>query len=184
MREDGKTATVWFNGPSVRQFLDIPRQPLEIGCNFIEQHRNVDHVCAYDGPVIKALNDRLTDGVQYWTRRNFVSDRWQQVSAPIDHGEWRHHTGFCSGTLALALAVSLGSKTITLMGLDWLDTNESIYDSKYEWRKRQPTKHSNHKLNFLRTVSEIVHLQVIHSNPRQFGDRIEWIDPKCFLQSI
>ena len=39
MREDGKTATVWFNGPSARDLYHVKRQPLEIGCNFIEQHR-------------------------------------------------------------------------------------------------------------------------------------------------
>lgn len=183
---DGKeTATVWFNGPSVRQFLDMPRQPMEIGCNFIEQHRSVDHVCAYDRPVIERLTKRgLTDHVSYWTRTLHRRDPWKTVESKITYGEWRHHTGFCSGTLALALALQLGCERINLLGLDWQATNQSIFDKQYEWRAFPPTKHNRQKLNFLRHISEITQLRVIHETPRAFGDRITWLEPDKFLQSI
>jgi len=91
--------------------------------------------------------------------------------------------GFCSGTLALALAVQLGCQKITLLGLDWLETNQSIYDADYEWRANQPTKHSTHKIRFLTHISEITQLSVIHDRPREFGERITWINPLDFLTS-
>lgn len=183
---DGKeTATVFFNGPSVGQLLDIPRQPLEIGCNFIEQHRQVDHVCAYDRPVIDRLTaGGLTPDVGYWTRRQHQRDPWRTVESQITYGTWRHHTGFCSGTLALALAVQLGVKRIVLLGLDWQETNASIFDHRYEWRANQPIKHNRQKQDFLRHISEITQLDVVHDRPREFSDRISWIPTSDFLLSI
>lgn len=185
MQTDGKTATVFFNGPSVRQFLDIPRQSLEIGCNFIEQHRAVDHVCAYDRPVIESLTRRgLTQGVGYWTRTQHQRAPWRTVGAHTTSGTWRHHTGFCSGTLALALAVQLRVERIVLLGLDWQETNASIFDHRYEWRANQPIKHNRHKQDFLQHISEMTQLDVVHDRPRGFGDRIQWIRSDDFLRSI
>jgi hypothetical protein len=185
MRHGKETAVVWFNGPSVRQFLDIPRQPLEIGCNFIEQHRAVDHVCAYDRPVIQRLDSEgLNPNVTYWTRRNYQNQSWNTVASNVSHGEWRHHTGFCSGTLALTLAIQFGCRKINLLGLDWQRTNHSIYDEQYPWRSFPPTKHNTHKLRFLRHVSEITQLNVIHDQPRDFGFPLLWTSAKEFMDTI
>jgi len=127
-----ETAVVWFNGPSASDLHHIARQPLEIGCNFIEQHRAVDHVCAYDQDVISRLP--ATTGVSYWTRRNMVTQRFRLVPSEVKYS--------CSGTMAVRLARHLGARRIYVIGCDWEHTNASIYDSEYSWREHQPRKYT------------------------------------------
>ena len=185
MSDGNKKGVVWFNGPSAVDLHHIKTQPLEIGCNFIESRRKVNHVCAYDGPTIKALNEKkLTTGVKYWTRKPFQNEPWNLVESKLSNGEFKHHTGFCSGTLALSLAIQLGCTEILLLGLDWKETNRSIFDDDYVWRKNHPEKHNLHKLNFLRKISEVADLTVVHKRPKNFGNRIKWINPADFLDSI
>lgn len=181
MQTDGKTATVWFNGPSVRQFLDIPRQPLEIGCNFIEQHRSVDHVCAYDRPVIDRLTKRgLDQRVRYWTRRHYTTEHFKLV--PIDDFGFRHGAGFDSGTLALSLALTLGCTEITLLGFDWHLTNDSIYDHRYTWRNGQrPVKFTLAKKNFIEDLGREMRINIVHDKVREKYKNVNWIAPGDFM---
>jgi len=170
---------VFFNGPSVRQFLNMPRQRLEIGCNFIEQHRAVHHVCAYDQQVIQRLNRQLNPNVQYWTRRSFSDGTWRLVPAEMRVGEFRHHVGFCSGTLALALAHHMGCDHVYLLGCDWQVTNASVFDDRYHWRQHQPNKTSRHKLKFLHTLGDLMRITVVHDEPRELAG-VEWMTVNDF----
>ena len=171
---------VWWNGPSRTQFDHIPRQQLEVGCNFIAKHRTVDHVCAYDRQVIDLIQPQ--PNTQYWTRRNYAQGVWQLTPAPLRLATWKNQAGFCSGTLALAVALNHGAEHIHIIGMDWQETNASVYDKEYTWRGYTPTKHSNDKLKFLRHVSEQVQVTIVHDRPRSFGDKITWVSGKEFLK--
>jgi hypothetical protein len=176
-----ETAVVFFNGPSVRQFLDIPRQPLEIGCNFIEQHRPVDHVCAYDRQVIDRLTKRgLNDQVCYWTRRHYTTEHFKLV--PIDDFGFRHRAGFDSGTMALSLALTLGCAEINILGFDWHLTNDSIYDPNYTWRNgHRPIKFTLAKKNFIEDLAQEIRINIVHDTVRERYRNVNWIAPGDFM---
>jgi hypothetical protein len=167
-----ETAVVWFNGPSVRQFLDIPRQPLEIGCNFIEQHRDVDHVCAYDRQCIERIAQR--SGVQYWTRQAMRSGSWPAPEST--------YQPFDSGTLAVVVAHQLRVKQINIMGCDWQHTNESVFDGAYTWRNYQPKKASLPKQKLLERIHLSVPITIVTDRPWRMA--VNFQSPKDYLGSI
>lgn len=137
---------IWFNGPSARRFLDMPAQTLEIGCNFIERHRQVHHVCAYDRECIQRLP--ITEGVGYWTRPAMITPQFQLVPNDVKYS--------CSGTMAIRLACHLGARSIYVIGCDWQHTNDSIYDSSYSWRSGKPRKYTlARRETLVRTAQEI-----------------------------
>ena len=176
------TATVFWNGPSVKQFYHIPPQPLEIGCNFILDHRLVHHVCAYDMPTINSLGDRTHVDVKYWTRRMYASGVWQIFKSTVNHERHRNINGYCSGTMALVLALQLGATAIDLLGCDWTITNNSIYDEKYTWRAFPPTKHNKEKFKLFEMLSDIVPITVVHAQPREIlGNHVHWCKPEDYL---
>jgi len=183
---DGKeTAVVWFNGPSARDLHHIPRQQLEIGCNFIEQHRVVDHVCCYDLPVMRELTQRgANEGVSYWTRRRFGTKMFQTFDSGIRYRQFQNVNGFCSGTLALALAHHLGVRSVFLLGMDWQITNESLYDDRYTWRAFQPNKTSRSKWDFLEVASRVMEITVVHDQPREFAGDLGWMDVAAFRDGV
>ena len=176
------TATVFFNGPSVKQFYNIPPQPLEIGCNFILDHRKVHHVCCYDQPAMQILAKTPVEGVKYWTRRIFGGPFWNHFKSEIHHKRYRNISGYCSGTLALVLAIHLGAKQIYLLGCDWSLTNDSVYDKKYKWRKFKPNKTSKDKFALLEMISELAELTIVHTNKRELGPKVKWITPAEFME--
>ena len=176
------SAIVWFNGPSVKQFYNIPPHPLEVGCNFILDHRKVHHVCCYDQPAMKILEKAPLKDVKYWTRRNFKTALWDTFNSGITYKRYRNIMGFCSGTLALTLAVHLGAKKIYLLGCDWSLTNASVYDKQYTWRRHQPNKTSKDKFQLLEVVSEIVELVIVHNNKRELGPKVKWLSPAEFME--
>lgn len=170
----GKKAIVWWNGPSVRQFLDIPNQPLEIGCNFIEQHRDVQHVCAFDQQCVDLIEPQ--PGVRYWTRRRCENE---QFLAP-DTDQAYHD----SGTLALRVAERLAD-TIVVVGCDWGESNGSIYDSEYTWRDHQPGKQTKDKLKIIHSIAQQRELIFVHERHKPyFGAEVKWMGPKRFLELI
>ncbi len=164
---------VWFNGPSVRQFLDIPRQPLEIGCNFIEQHRSVDHVCAYDRQCVALIEPQ--EGVQYWTRRACERDHFRYHRSDINY--------YDSGTLALNVAMNLIRTPVYVLGCDWGESNGSIYDEQYTWRDHQPGKQTNAKMKLIEQINRRVQLIFVHERSKgYFGNDVAWMTPERFLQ--
>lgn len=175
-------ATVWWNGPSVKQFYKIKAQPLEIGCNFILDNRKVHHVCVYDQPTIKAIGENTHKDVQYWTRRLYVSGAWQTFKSDISHKKLRNMNGYCSGTMALVLALQLGATEIDLLGCDWTLTNNSVYDKQYTWRAFPPTKHNREKFKLFGYLSEMVKLTVVHDTPRELlGKHVHYCKPADYL---
>ena len=166
---------VWFNGPSARAFHHIPAQSLEIGCNFILNHRYVHHVCAYDQQCVDRIP--LKDGVQYWTRRRCQNTQFNLVDSTIPY--------YDSGTLALVLANTLTAEPIYLLGCDWGQTNASVYDKLYVWRQHQPVKTTNEKFKVLRQVAQQQELYIVHeTHQTEFGADIKWLGPKQFLAML
>ena len=176
------TATVFFNGPSVQRFYHIRPQPMEIGCNFILDHRPVHHVCAYDQPTINSIGADTLPGVRYWTRRTYAAGAWRTFQSTITHKRHHHVMGYCSGTMAMVLALQLGATAITLLGCDWTITNNSIYDNKYTWRAFPPTKHNKEKFKLFAMLSELVPVTVVHDTPREIlGEHVIWKSSKDYL---
>jgi len=175
-------ATVWWNGPSVKQFYNIPPQPLEIGCNFISNNRTVHHVCAYDQPTIRAIGKNHSKDVEYWTRRMYTQGPWKTFTSTVSYEKQRNINGYCSGTMALILAVQLGATEIDLLGCDWTITNNSMYDKQYTWRKFPPTKHNREKFKLFDTLAQLVPITVVHDQPRDIlGTHVKWLTPKDYL---
>lgn len=167
-----ETAIVWFNGPSVRQFLDIPRQPLEIGCNFIEQHREVDHVCAFDQQCVDLIEPQ--PDVNYWTRRRCENAHFRTPDTKQAY--------YDSGTLALRIAEQVADR-ICVLGCDWGESNGSIYDARYKWRDHQPGKQTKEKLKIIHCIAQERDLVFVHERHKSyFGAEVKWIGPKRFLE--
>tara|TARA_S200002703_G_scaffold84090_1_gene72481 strand:+ start:8018 stop:8542 length:525 start_codon:yes stop_codon:yes gene_type:complete len=115
---------IWFNGPSRDKFINrLPRQPMEIGCNYIESVRPVDHVCAFD---IKVANDiKLRANTQYHTRPQATIPGWNIIhDTRTDGGN--------SGVLACLVASQLPSEPIYIIGCDWGITDTSSDDHIYQ----------------------------------------------------
>jgi len=168
----GKKAIVWFNGPSARQLWDMDPCHVEIGCNFIEQHRDVDHVCAYDRPCIEKIQQ--SPGVQYWTRHALRSDTW-----PAPESRFQP---FDSGTLAVVVAHQLRVESMYIIGCDWQHTNESVFDRAYTWRNYQPKKASLPKQKLLERINLSVPITVVTDRPWRM--EVDFIRPKEFLRDI
>ena len=78
---------VWWNGPSVKQFYNIPPQECEIGCNFILDHRKVHHVCCYDKPTMDII-DKKGKGcksVKYYPMSTGTRTQADPFNGIIDH---------------------------------------------------------------------------------------------------
>ena len=176
------SAIVWFNGPSVKQFYNISPHPLEIGCNFILDNRKVHHVCCYDQQVMKLLQKAPLKDVKYWTRRLFKTLLWNTFNSGVTYKHYKNITGFCSGTLALALAVHLGAKKIYLLGCDWSLTNNSVYDKQYVWRRFPPNKTSKDKFQLIELISDLTELVIVHNTKRELGPNVKWITPEEFAE--
>ena len=89
---------IWFNGPSQSKLADtLPRQPIELGCNYIETIRPVDAVCAFDIEVVKQL--KINPNTRYYTRADARIDGWRLVDNHIV-------SGANSGILACWVAVN------------------------------------------------------------------------------
>ena len=166
---------IWYNGPSARPFHHIPAQSMEIGCNFIERDRSVHHVCAFDQQTIERMSPR--SATQYWTRRRFARDRWQLVDSKLPY--------YCSGTMAIALAITLTREPIYVLGCDWGITNQSLYDTAYTWRQHQPMKMTQEKLQLMQRFCERHTITFVHTEKRdRFGAVARWIGPREFLSLV
>ncbi len=169
----GKKALCWFNGPSARQFWDIDPFPIEIGCNFIEQHRAVHHVCAYDQDVIQRTVPR--DQVRYWTRKNMATDLYHVVPSEVSYS--------CSGTMAVRLAVHLGAQHVYVIGCDWEHTDSSVFDGQYTWRSHAPKKFTNARRKTLESTCQEVSLTVVGDRRVPYAG-VDTIKPGDFLRLI
>ena len=192
------SAIVWWNGPSVKQFYNISPHPLEIGCNFILNHRKVHHVCCYDKPTMNIIDkEGQVKDVTYWTRKIFGSKGWNVIKHVDPHfkqiKDMHLHAkrlkqllslpNHCSGTLALVVAYMFGIEQCILLGCDWTITNASVYDEQYKWRGHQPIKHSAEKIALITKLSGLMELTIVHTNhKRPFGPQVKWITPAEFME--
>jgi hypothetical protein len=137
---------IWFNGPSMRDWLHVPRQGIEIGCNYIRRDRPVDHVVCYDWQMLTRIEPE--SGVTRWCRDGFASQYkgWSEIHLP------QHCLPEQSGTLAVTLAVDyLKSEKIIIVGCDWGLSTQSAYD--YGIGRRSVIKHTNHQSRVLERLS-------------------------------
>ena len=127
---------VWFNGPSSLDLhKSIPPQTQEIGCNYIRQHRPVNHVVVFD--TVLRPNINIDPGVTYYGCNGHKQlPHWQEVLyTTLD----QPHN---SGLLAVRLAMKLLFETIYILGCDWGSSNQSIFDNRYN-KSQQIDKMSN-----------------------------------------
>ncbi len=110
---------VWFNGPSQKELLSIPKQPVEIGCNYIRQVRDVNHVVCYDAEVVNNID--IEDDVTYHTRVDWATPPiWKSIVNP-------YGTGINSGLLAVILAQKMTKEKIYIIGCDWGIQKHSVF---------------------------------------------------------
>ena len=145
---------IWFNHPDVKPLAkQLPRQPVEIGCNFFYWIRPVHHICAYD----HVMRDRITEDTKdtknffftFWTRNGHRTKQFDEVVTPLRLAPQD------SGTLAVYLAIRyLKAKQVTIVGCGWHkpDTS-SLFDAHYTHRK-DASKVSNPKIKLLRTYQD------------------------------
>ena len=167
---------VWFNGPSTRQFLKIPKQKIEIGCNFIQHHRQVDHVCAYDKQCVAKIPNKKD--TKFWTRAFCVNPSYPHFlhfQSSIRYLD--------SGTMAMCVAANHCDGPVYVLGCDWAESDASIYDKLYTWRDWKPGKQSKDKLNVISAVAKEKTFIFVHERPKDyFGNDIQWIKPQEFSE--
>lgn len=149
---------VWFNGPtSLDLHNKIPPQPQEIGCNYILQHRAVNHVVAMD----RALRPSITiqPNVQYYGCNGHKQlPHWQEVLyTTLDQPQ-------NSGLLAVRLAMNLKFKPIYVLGCDWGANDQSIFDAKYG-NQRRISKMTNPGRKLLERWGREHDIVLVGSNP-------------------
>ncbi len=155
---------IWFNGPSMKKWLHVPKQEIEIGCNYILRDRPVDHVVCYDWQMLN--NIKPTDGVTRWCRDGFAQQYkgWKEIPLP------QHRKPEQSGTLAVTLAVDhLKPEHIIIIGCDWGLSTQSVYD--YGIGRRSVIKHTNHQSRVLERLSEQhrCDIHLLGDEPRDVG---------------
>lgn len=133
---------IWFNGPSRDKLVKtLPRQTLEIGCNFIERVRPVDVVCAFDPEVTAAIPEQA--GRLYYTRPEASGHHWNII-------RHRDVQGTNSGILACWVATQYPRERIYIIGCDWGLSDNSTDDHIY--KKGPARKYTN---NIRRTMERM-----------------------------
>lgn len=162
---------VWFNGPSQKELLFIPQQPVEIGCNYITQVRRVDHVVCYDAEVIN--NIEIEQGIKYHTRSFWAQPPvWNEIEN--DYG-----CGINSGLLAIILAKQLTKDNIYVIGCDWGLEKSSVF--KYA-HKTNGRKYSNAMSDVLKELNKTNQIKIV--NDRIPDVQVPVISKFEFLQTI
>lgn len=146
------TMIVWFNGHSQRQFLDLPKRGLEIGCNYIRRVRPVDFVVAYDPDVINKIQKE--DNVVYYTRPHYATaGEWNRIGDD-------NIQGLNSGCLAVLLATKLSKKTIYIIGCDWGINLKTVFD----YGKGEQRKYNNQQKKFLKQLAQDNEIVVVNDD--------------------
>ena len=151
---------IWFNSPAIKDLVrKVPKQPNEIGCNFIFTERSVDHCCVFDARTRDQIdqefkapnppNQPKTPNCRFWTRNGLRNERFTEVITP------NRLAPQDSGTLAVALAIFyLKAKSIEIIGCGWhKNDTASLFDGHYTHNKRFE-KGSNTKIQLLRTYQQ------------------------------
>jgi|TARA_R110000824_G_scaffold43061_3_gene126093 hypothetical protein len=164
---------VWLNGASRKGLEDkFPLQDIEIGCNYIRRDRKVNHVIAFDQPIVKALSQNLEEGVKYYTR-----SEWGKPGQWITVKQWKTVDPMNSGMMALLLATRLSKEDIYILGMDWGLSDISVYD--YGKNKESIIKYTNGCKRQVKTLSETHKIIAVHNGLPDID--IPIIDKQTFL---
>jgi len=137
---------IWFNGPSRDNLIKtVPKQKLEIGCNYIEQMRAVDVVCAFDIDVVHQIKPQ--PGRLYYTREQGQHPGWITARDLIIGGG-------NSGVIAcwVAKKMVIPNEKIYIIGCDWGLSDNSSDDHIYN--KGTTRKYTN---NIKKTIERLLH---------------------------
>lgn len=143
---------VWFNGPSRNELINaLPRQNLEIGCNYITADRAVDYVCVYDRVIKEKL--KILPNTEYRTiARNAHLPHWKPVVNSEDATN--------SGMLAVLLATQISQEPIYILGCDWGLNEQTVYD----YGKGRQRKYNNHCRKYLQHLSKSHDISIVHNH--------------------
>ena len=140
---------IWFNGPSRDKLINrLPRQPLEIGCNYIQDVRDVDVVCAFDYKVVEDI--KILPHIRYYTRPDAFNANWNKIDHP-------YTSGGNSGLLACVVASEMPKESIYIIGCDWGLTDNSSDDHIYQ--KGPMRKYTN---NIKKSIAVILKNNDVH----------------------
>jgi hypothetical protein len=146
-------ALVWFNGPSARNFINLPRQEIEIGCNHFADLRLVDHICCLDERMKSTITRR--ESIKYWCKNGYRSAGWDEVTYVMSEQPEN------SGMLAIKLAINLGCTNIRIVGCDWGLDNSSMFETLYD-NPKPGKKYNNESKRVLREWSKHRDIKFIH----------------------
>lgn len=143
---------VWFNGPSRNDLINaLPRQKLEIGCNYISDDRKIDYVCVYDRVIKEKL--KILPNIKYRTiARNAHLPHWQPVPNSED--------AINSGMLAVLLATQISQEPIYIIGCDWGLNEDTVYD----YGRGRMRKYNNHCKKYLDRLSLSHNISIVHND--------------------
>ena len=96
---------------------------MEIGCNYIQEVRDVDHVCAFDIKVVEDI--KIKPNTQYHTRPEGQFPGWKIIDNAFT-------SGGNSGLIACCLASMIATDKIYIIGCDWGITDNSSDDHIYQ----------------------------------------------------
>lgn len=96
---------------------------MEIGCNYIQEVRDVDHVCAFDIKVVEDI--KIKSNTQYHTRPEGQFPGWKIIDNAFT-------SGGNSGLIACCLASMIATDKIYIIGCDWGITDNSSDDHIYQ----------------------------------------------------
>ena len=96
---------------------------MEIGCNYIQEVRDVDHVCAFDIKVVEDI--KIKSNTQYHTRPEGQFPGWKIIDNAFT-------SGGNSGLIACCLASMIATDKIYIIGCDWGLTDNSSDDHIYQ----------------------------------------------------
>ena len=147
------TALVWFNGHSTRQFLELPRYPIEIGCNYFADIRLVDHICCLDERMKSKIIKK--HGITYWCKNGYRSPGWNEVNYVMTEQPDN------SGMLAIKLAINLGCKKIRIIGCDWGLEQASLFEQSYN-NSKPGKKYNNDCKKILREWAKHRDIKFVH----------------------
>ena len=145
-------AVIWFNGADHRRWLDLPRQPLEIGCNYFADVRLVDHICCFDQRMKSVIVKK--PGITYWCKNGQKGDGWDEVHYPMTEEPEN------SGMMAIKLAMNLGCDSVRVIGCEWGINDSSVFESQYR-NARPGRKYDNHSRYLLREWSRRIDIKFV-----------------------
>lgn len=146
-----KHAIIWFNGPSSRELMHMPKTTTEIGCNHIYRLRPVDHVVCYDWEVLGSIPQ---GNYQRWCRNGIKHPDFEEITYVMTEQPQQ------SGLLAVHLAIKLRMDKVYILGCDWGITDKSIF--RYDTLHPSPVKYNNNAKRLLKTLSQKINLVVVN----------------------